>query len=150
MHDVGHQWHAGRRREQLARHRLADVPDLVVDDGPEYDARVAGQLERRAVHDRGILGALAGDHWVGHSGIPFDAHFLTPLQPRATRAGVRLTLHSHARLYAKACESTPFFERLWHPRLFLTFKTWMAGTSPAMTPSDACKPLYVFGQMSRR
>jgi hypothetical protein len=32
--------------------------------------------------------------------------------------GEGVTVHQrHARLYAEACESTPFFERLWHPRL---------------------------------
>jgi hypothetical protein len=28
-----------------------------------------------------------------------------------------LTFHRHFRLYAQASESTPSFERLWHPRL---------------------------------
>ena len=44
---VGQQHLPGRRRDDLPRHRAADVPDLVVDDGPEHDARVVRQLQRR-------------------------------------------------------------------------------------------------------
>ena len=60
MHHVGHQRHAGRRRQQLPRHRLADVPHLVIDDGPEHDAGIARQLERRAIDDRRIVAAFSG------------------------------------------------------------------------------------------
>ena len=68
VHHVRHQLDARRGREQLARHRLADVPDLVIDDGPEHDACVARQLERRAIDDRRKVGALARDHRTGHEG----------------------------------------------------------------------------------
>src|SRR5581483_8233883 len=48
-------------------HRLCDVPDLVIDDGPEHDARAFRQLERRTIDNGGIIGALARDHG-GHGG----------------------------------------------------------------------------------
>jgi hypothetical protein len=47
--------------------------------------------------------------------------------------GEGVTVHQrHARLYAEACESTPFFER-YGIRVLVASKTWMAGSSPAMT-----------------
>ena len=51
---VGKMRHAGRRRQHLARHRLADIPDFEIDDGPEHDARAVRKLERRPVDDRRI------------------------------------------------------------------------------------------------
>jgi hypothetical protein len=39
---VGQQRQSGWCRQHLSRHRPSDVPDLVVDDGPEHDPRVAG------------------------------------------------------------------------------------------------------------
>ena len=62
VHHVRHQRHAGRRRQLLARHWLGDVPDLVIDDSPEHDARLAGQFQWRPVDDGRIVGALARDH----------------------------------------------------------------------------------------
>ena len=64
---VGQQRLAGRRRDHLARHRPRDVPDLVVDDRPQHEARAARQFERRPVDDGGKLAPLARDH-VGHGG----------------------------------------------------------------------------------
>ena len=49
---------ARRRRQHLARHRARDVPHFGVDDRPHDEARIARQLERRAIDDRGILKAL--------------------------------------------------------------------------------------------
>ncbi len=48
---VRQQRHACRCRQHLPRHRPADVPDLVVHDGPEHDPGVARQLERRPIDD---------------------------------------------------------------------------------------------------
>src|SRR5690348_174562 len=71
VHHVRHQRHAGRRRQKLARHRLGDVPDLVVDDGPEHDAGAAGKLERWTVDDGGIIATLARNHGIGHQLAPY-------------------------------------------------------------------------------
>ena len=62
---VGQHRLPGRRRQHLPRHRLADVPHFEVHDGPEHDARAAGQLQRRPVDDRRIVDALAREcgHW---------------------------------------------------------------------------------------
>src|SRR5262249_30427954 len=43
---VGKMCDAAWRRQHLPRHRLADAPDLKIDDGPEYQARPAGKPER--------------------------------------------------------------------------------------------------------
>ena len=67
---VGQQRHAGRRRQHLARHRPADVPDFVVDDGPDHEPRAARQFERRPVDDRRELAAVARQHRVSSSQSP--------------------------------------------------------------------------------
>ena len=49
---VGHGRDALRGRENTPRHRLLDVPLLHVDDGPDGDARPAGELPGTAGGDR--------------------------------------------------------------------------------------------------
>src|ERR1700733_9095051 len=44
---IGKQRQSGGRRKHLPRHRLADVPDLKINDAPEHQSLVVGQLERR-------------------------------------------------------------------------------------------------------
>src|SRR5436190_1971712 len=48
---VGKQGHAGGRRKHLAWHRPCDIPDLVIDNGPEYEPGVLREPERWPVHD---------------------------------------------------------------------------------------------------
>src|SRR5262249_58960674 len=74
MHDVGHELNSRWGREQLPRHRLADVPDLEIDSGPEYNAGIARQFERRAVHGRPGDGPVPPDHPPCHSSFPFFRH----------------------------------------------------------------------------
>ena len=61
---VGQHGLARGRRQHLPRHRLGDVPDLEVDDGPDDDAVVARQLHHRTVDDGAERRALARNH--GH------------------------------------------------------------------------------------
>src|SRR5262249_45834983 len=56
---IGQQRNAGRRRQHLPRHGLADIPDLEVDDRPDDDAVGARKLQLRAVDDRRVGNALA-------------------------------------------------------------------------------------------
>ncbi len=58
--------HAGRRRQHLARHRPADVPHLIVNDGPDHEPRTARQLERRTVDDGRKFAAVAWQHGGRH------------------------------------------------------------------------------------
>src|SRR5262249_57453167 len=86
-------------REQLSRHRLADVPDLEIDSGPEYNAGIARQFERRAVDDRRVVGTFARNHRAGHKRLSFSTSFrgrrtrnvkhLTPSPPPATPPALR-------------------------------------------------------------
>ena len=48
---VGEMRHSGRRRQHLARHRFADVPDFKIDDAPEYKTRFIRKLERGPIDD---------------------------------------------------------------------------------------------------
>ena len=53
---------ANEWREHRARHRLARIPFLDVDDDPDGEPRAARQRERPPVPDRRIRAALCGQH----------------------------------------------------------------------------------------
>ncbi len=59
---VGQQYLAGRRRQDLPRHRPRDVPDFEIDDRPDDDAGAARQTQRGAIDDRRKRRAVARDH----------------------------------------------------------------------------------------
>ena len=55
--------HSGRRRQHLACHRFADVPDFKIDDTPEYQTGFTRKLERRPIDDGRIMRTRARQHW---------------------------------------------------------------------------------------
>src|SRR5258708_34357657 len=57
---------AGWRRNHLSGHRLADVPNLEIDDAPDHDTSAARQLHCRAIDDGGKVAAVARQHRAGH------------------------------------------------------------------------------------
>src|SRR5262249_31674036 len=67
VHHVGHERHAGRGGGHPARQGAAGVPPPGIGDGPEDQAPLARQFQRRTVDDGRILDALARDHGIGHS-----------------------------------------------------------------------------------
>src|SRR4029077_17030278 len=84
---VGKLRHTRRRRQHLARHRLADVPHFKIDNAPKCEPGILWKFQRRPVDNGRILRTLARQHWLARS------LFLGPFHIRCCRAGNCLTRH---------------------------------------------------------
>src|SRR5262245_25135617 len=96
---IGYQRLAGRRREHLACHRLADVPDFQIDDGPEDKPRIALELEWGPVDNGGVVAPLARQHGVQHR-VTFVPGKRPPVRSFAARSIPRIEklLRDHIRV----------------------------------------------------
>ena len=96
VHHVRHQRHAGRRRQQLPRHRLADVPDLVIDDGPEHDARACPAASaaggRRSPNSR--RGLWGSSDWAWSPLVRRRCHAVAATRNPTSRSSVAVSLRN--------------------------------------------------------
>ncbi len=131
--------------EHLARHRLADIPDFEIDDGPEDDARAAGKLERRAIDDRRIVAALARQHGFRRADFPFLRHTLNHRFPVRRQALVKMRARPYVG-FRTSDNLSAVFRRAWlcdHKRVrWLRFALQFAADRSSMEPT--CRGLIIF------